>query len=731
MRSKFLIIGLVLLLALLLAACSSQAPAPAATAEPQKPCPTAAPCPDCPAPPTAPPCPTPVVDVVPHEEEWVSSPHADTEAEAFNHWNEDDPAEVPVDCAKCHSTPGMLDFLGADGSAAGTVDAAAPIGTVVTCEACHNSGTQNLTSVTFPSGAEITGLGPEAICMQCHQGRASKVQVDAKLEELGLTEDLDTVNADLGFINIHYFPAGATLYGTQAMGGYQYDGKSYDGKFRHVEGKETCVGCHNQHTLEVRVETCAQCHEGVTTVDDLKNIRMNGSLADYDGDGDVSEGIASEMEGLQAMLLQAIQSYATEVSGTAIAYSPAAYPYFFIDGDGDGQVGDAEANPDNAYNAWTGRLGKAAYNYQLSVKDPGKFAHNSKYVIQLMYDSIEDLNSVLGTPVDLSTAQRNDPGHFAGSTEPFRHWDAEGEVPGGCAKCHSADGLPTFIHNGTNIATEPSNGFRCNTCHDEANWPNRYVVDEVTFPSGAVLTFGEGKDANLCIECHQGRSSTPALNKALGDKPADTPDENIRFTNIHYFAAGATLFGTEAQGAYEFAGKQYNGPHPHVASGFDCTTCHDVHALKIKVEACATCHGASSDPTDPATFRVDATDWDGDGNTTEGVKDEIATFAERLYAGIQKYAADKGTGIVYDAAAYPYFFVDADGDGKPDTGDEGPLGYNAWTPTLLKAAYNYQYYQKDPGNFAHNAKYVMQFLYDSIQAVGGDVSGLTRPPLSQ
>ena len=200
MRSKFLIIGLVLLLALLLAACSSQAPAPAATAEPQKPCPTAPACPDCPAPPTPPPCPEAVVDPVPYEEEWVSSPHADAEAEAFVHWNEDDPAEVPTSCAKCHSTPGMLDFLGADGSAAGTVDTAAPIGTVVTCEACHNSGTENKTSVVFPSGAEITGLGGEAICMECHQGRASKVQVDAKLEELGLTEDLDTVNAELGFI---------------------------------------------------------------------------------------------------------------------------------------------------------------------------------------------------------------------------------------------------------------------------------------------------------------------------------------------------------------------------------------------------------------------------------------------------------------------------------------------------------------------------------------------------
>jgi hypothetical protein len=83
---------------------------------------------------------------------------------------------------------------------------------------------------------------------------------------------------------------------------------------------------------------------------------------------------------------------------------------------------------------------------------------------------------------------------------------------------------------------------------------------------------------------------------------------------------------------------------------------------------------------------------------------------------------------VYNPAAYPYFFLDADGDGQPDKNDQGAsLGYNKWTPRLLKAAYNYQYSQKDPGAFAHNGKYVIQFLYDSLKDVGGDVTGMTRP----
>jgi hypothetical protein len=135
---------------------------------------------------------------VPFLEEWSSSGHADAASEAFVHWDEESPAEVPVDCAKCHSTPGYRDFIGADGSAAGVVDKAAPIGTTVECAACHNDVTLTMTSVVMPSGIELTGLGDEARCMQCHQGRESTISVTKAISDAAVTDD-DTVSDQLGF----------------------------------------------------------------------------------------------------------------------------------------------------------------------------------------------------------------------------------------------------------------------------------------------------------------------------------------------------------------------------------------------------------------------------------------------------------------------------------------------------------------------------------------------------
>jgi hypothetical protein len=313
-------------------------------------------------------------------ETWLASPHGDYHSESFVHWNAD--GAVPEDCAACHSEPGFLDYLGADGTAAGIVDAPAAPQSPIGCAACHNAAAHALDAVTFPSGVAMSGLGSSAICMVCHQGRQSAASVAAATG----TGDEDTVSSELRFLNIHYRASAATLMGAEAAGGYEYPGRSYAGRFLHVPGADTCVACHEPHSTEVATEGCLSCHRGVDT---LTAIRTRH--ADFDGDGDRAEGIHGEILTLQERLGAAIRVYAAEVAGTPVVYAAGAYPYFFTDLDRDGQAGPDEAVYPNRYQSWTPRLVKAAYNYQFAAKDPGAYAHNPAYMMQLLHDSLASL----------------------------------------------------------------------------------------------------------------------------------------------------------------------------------------------------------------------------------------------------------------------------------------------------------------------------------------------------
>jgi len=695
--------------------------------------------------PAAPAVVAPAGPETPYAELWAGSGHAKVDSEAFRHWDKSDPAEVPAGCVKCHAGQGLAEFL-ASGKNEAVVKAADDQG--ITCVSCHNDASLSYTSVVFPSGATVSDLGREAICMTCHQGRESKVSVDKQITDFAV-EDMDAVVAPMskdgkdvnfGFRNVHYAAAAATQYGTLVKGGYEFDGKTYEGKFTHIDGYSTCTDCHNSHSLEVKVEKCAFCHENVKTTEDTKNIRMVSSSKDYDGDGDVTEGIAGEISTLQEKLLAQLGVYAKEKAGVGIAYDAATYPYWFADADGDGKA-DMKDDKPVAFTAWTANLLKAAYNYQYSIKDAGAFVHNGKYIIELLIDSTE----VLGG--DVTKFTREDSGHFDGASMAFRDWDGEGEVPYNCSKCHSATGLPEFIKNGGTVAVtgsgstyqtgngahELSSGFTCYTCHDDSKWPALYEVAAVAFPNGKSLGLAvdaDGKNVadpnNICLECHQGRQSGVTVASSVRGKDADTADKAVRFQNVHYLSAGATLFGSAAQGMYQYADKEYFGQNMHVPGFTTCTTCHEAHTGEVQVAACKGCHG--TDDMTKIRKPGDTVDYDGDGDTAEGYEGEIATLKEKLYAALQEYAKTKlSSGVMYDPAAYPYWYADVDGDGKGDKDADGKNVAIVWSPRLAEAAYNLNYATKEAGVSAHNPFYVMQVLYDTIQDLGGDVAGMTRP----
>ncbi|NNF70710.1 MAG: polyheme membrane-associated cytochrome C [Rhodobacteraceae bacterium] len=326
-------------------------------------------------------------------EAWRNSPHADSSTEAFRHWDEE--GEIPGTCAVCHSSVGAAEYMGGAMETIGALDHPVPIGTTVNCVACHSTAAGALQSVPFPSGERISGLGTSAVCSVCHQGRAWTGSVDKAAQGV---ED-DAVSAEISFVNSHYLVAGATRQGTMARGGYEYAGKTYAGPFAHVPQFSSCASCHSPHALSINPEPCTECHKGAS---EFEQIRV--SRQDFDGDGDVAEGIADPIATLHQLLGQAIADYANEVAGAPIIYASSSYPYFFQDTDGDGGVSEGEAQFPNRYTSWTPRLLKAAYNYQFVAKDGGAFSHNPHYALQLLYDSLASLSDKVA--VDISSLTR-------------------------------------------------------------------------------------------------------------------------------------------------------------------------------------------------------------------------------------------------------------------------------------------------------------------------------------
>jgi hypothetical protein len=237
---------------------------------------------------------------------------------------------------------------------------------------------------------------------------------------------------------------------------------------------------------------------------------------------------------------------------------------------------------------------------------------------------------------------------------------------------------------------------------------------------------GDNLDASArCTVCHQGRQSTPSVNRSVAGLAADGVHSKLRFINVHYAVAAATLLGTEVRGAYEYAGKAYHGRFKHPAAFNSCTECHDPHSTRVKANTCSACHQAKA----LRAIRESATDYDGDGDVREGIAGEITTMHVSLAAAILRYARDvAGSPIAYAPGTHPYFFTDNNGNGVADKGEvRRANAYRRWTPRLVKAAYNYQFIAKDRGAYSHNPLYALQILYDSLEDLSAKVpAGLSK-----
>jgi hypothetical protein len=333
-------------------------------------------------------------------------------------------------------------------------------------------------------------------------------------------------------------------------------------------------------------------------------------------------------------------------------------------------------------------------------------------------------------------------GHGHISAGAWRHWDPEGVVEAddptadpavdGCAKCHSAAEVPVrgflqFATIGANADPGPLPlGLDCVGCHDGLIPDTIYsdlgtygFLDPVQFPS--LLTADYGNPSNICMSCHQGRYSTVQVDEVIAASAGP-----YEFLNIHYYAAGATLFGTQVKGGYEYTGTTYVGQNAFTAhTGLapallnDCVSCHmnsdaaddKNHTFLPEVVTCTVGTGCHTDSD--GTF-------EGLSGSPSSNSAEIETLSGDLLPLIETYANDTLNMPIVYSNGYPYWCND---NGNPCRFDNPYVSFDA---KLLRAAYNYQTAQKEPGGFIHNGAYIKQLLFDSITDLGGTPS-VTRP----
>ncbi|MDH3200492.1 MAG: chitobiase/beta-hexosaminidase C-terminal domain-containing protein [Myxococcales bacterium] len=703
--------------------------------------------------------------------EWAKSGHGDITAEPWRRF--DDGGAVSNRCAKCHGPQGnddpppdvgLLEYLA---TGENTLSAPLPLG--IDCVNCHQTfptiysnlakfGLPNgeLEPVVFPSTEQVSLYGPSNICMTCHQGRESGKSVQDEI-------DADDGVGPYEFTNIHYYAAAASFFGSETDGGFEYAGQWYRPRNTfpsHPDTFSTCVGCHmtnaeggEMHTWIPAVDSCISCHGGTS----------------FETLGGTPGQSYTNIQALLPELYSEIQDYAATVIGVPIVY--------------DGRFCNDNGEPcgrSNSYEDFDAKLLPAAYNYQVALKDPNGFIHNGTYIQQLLHDSIVDLGgtpsvavigrgelTIEGTDIGMvsKTQQWQLSAHAAADTPPFREWDntylPDGYTPRGiqspsgepvpgvssCTRCHSTPGFEEYAMSNPTTVHFPTTTVDCWSCHNNndlfANSETRYDVlgtntalASIVFPSGDEASFGNA--SNICMGCHQGQNSTVQVDAATPNTVMQAPTDydSYDFINIHYYAAAATLFGTDVRGGYEYGGNVYRGqnmfvglhnPTPDGQTLVDCIGCHlngavdpadrQRHTFLPQVQDCNQCHSGQA-------FQ------DLSGSPGDNFR-EIDILKEDLLAAIQAYATTgnpltglpQDSPVFYNGDTYPYWFNGIEGMDPASY----PNRYRDFDFDMLTAAYNFVTADKDPAGYIHNGGYIQQLLFDSICLMGGTPRVVTVP----
>jgi hypothetical protein len=318
-------------------------------------------------------------------QQWENSGHGDINARAFTY----PIGEERIDCVRCHSGVGFVDFAAGLPQEEWRTDYQP-----ITCAVCHDphdvSNPNQLRvfdTVTLPSGLEVTGAGPSATCMSCHNGREDANEV------------VEVAMGGENFSTPHYSVAAELL---TASGGFTW-GESLPTSPHFTAIEDSCVSCHmagtpgmdnmgtsddasddqplpghneiGQHSFAMTNEegvqnlaACQNCHTDLDSFD-------KEAFRDYDGDGTI-ETNETEVVGL-------LELVRAEMETQGVVFNESR-PYFTF------PEGVLDEN-----------LFAGAFNYQFisgshGAGIPAASIHNLRYTVALLQLTYEKLT---GSPV--------------------------------------------------------------------------------------------------------------------------------------------------------------------------------------------------------------------------------------------------------------------------------------------------------------------------------------------
>jgi hypothetical protein len=275
-----------------------------------------------------------------------------------------------------------------------------------------------------------------------------------------------------------------------------------------------------------------------------------------------------------------------------------------------------------------------------------------------------------------------------------------------CLRCHEAQGYVDFTkgeyYSATSIPEENHVPITCATCHDPHGNDNtaslRFApTGSDTLANGYSYNGEGGLGAEVCMNCHKARSNGAELVQGKVTSPYWGP---------HHGPQSDVLLG---QNAVDFGVPFQNGSHVYAVTNA-CVDCHmyptvDVadslnrdkvggHSWNMNnpatdfdyTAACTQCHGQKSSFD---AFTAPA-DYDRNGKV-ESVQAEVKGLLAKL-----------------EMALPPV--------------DTASIDYKRVTTLVQKKAYwNYQLIEYDGSFGIHNAKFTIDVLMKSIEALGGTV----------